>query len=231
MIELRDVGHVYSARTPWARRALQGVELSIGPGEGVLVAGPNGSGKSTLAWILAGLVVPSEGTADMDGRPLWEAGTKVGLAFQHARLQLFRSTVGRDVAYGSDLDDDEVAEALRLVGLDPGEVRDRRIDELSGGQQRRVALAGLLARHPELLVLDEPFAGLDAAGRATLIDVVQRLRTTAGLTVVVVSHDYEEADRFAERALLLEDGRVTVDAPVVDALSDGRLASVLEAPA
>lgn len=213
MIELRGVGHVYSRGTPWARRALSGVDLDIGIGEGLLVVGPNGSGKSTLAWILAGLTVPSEGSALMDGEPLDTVGPRSTMLFQHARLQLFRSTVAADVAWGGGVEEEAVDPALRLVGLDPAEVRGRRIDELSGGQQRRVALAGLMARRPELLVLDEPFSGLDAEGRSTLVEVLGRLRAS-GTAVVVVSHDYEGAEDYVSRVVALEDGRVVIDSPV-----------------
>jgi energy-coupling factor transporter ATP-binding protein EcfA2 len=213
MIELRGAGHVYSRRSPWARRALADVDLDIGIGEGLLVVGPNGSGKSTLAWILAGLTLPSEGTAEMDGEPLDTVGARVAISFQHSRLQLFRSTVASDIAWGQGIGPDDVDPALRLVGLDPTEVRDRRIDELSGGQQRRVALAGLMARRPDLLVLDEPFSGLDSAGRATLIEVVARLRAN-GTSIVVVSHDYEDAAAYAARVVALDDGRVVRDGPV-----------------
>jgi energy-coupling factor transporter ATP-binding protein EcfA2 len=218
VIELRGVGHVYSPRSPWAQRALEGVDLDVGLGEGVLVIGANGSGKSTLAWILAGLLVPGEGSALMDGGPLDKAGGRVAISFQHARLQLFRSTVASDVAWGRGVEESDVDPALEAVGLDPGEVRDRRIDQLSGGQQRRVALAGLLARRPELLILDEPFAGLDQEGHDTLVSVLGRLRAN-GLSVVVVSHDYEDAEAFSDRTVVLEGGRVTQDAPTSQVLA------------
>ena len=217
MIELRGVGHVYSRGSPWARRALADVDLDIGLGEGILVIGPNASGKSTLAWVLAGLLVPSEGTATLDGEPIDTVGEKVVISFQHARLQLFRSTVARDIEWANGVTADDVDPALRLVGLDPAELRERRIDELSGGQQRRVALAGLLARRPEVLVLDEPFSGLDHEGRSTLVEVLGRLRAN-GMSVIVMSHDYEDAAEYAARVLALEDGRVVLDAPVAAAL-------------
>ena len=223
MIELRGVGHVYSRGTPWAHRALEDVDLDIAVGQGVLVVGANGSGKSTLAWIMAGLVVPWEGTATIEGEPLDKAGSKVAISFQHARLQLFRETVGRDIAWSDAVTEDDVDPALRFVGLDPDAVRDRRIDELSGGQQRRVALAGLLARRPELLILDEPFSGLDHEGRSTLWTLLGRLRTN-GTAVVVVSHDYEGAPEYADRVVTLDGGRIVADEPADRALQ--RLAQV-----
>jgi energy-coupling factor transport system ATP-binding protein len=210
LVHLSGVGHVYGRGSPWAHRALSAVDLTIAAGEGVLIVGANGSGKSTLAWVLAGLLVPSEGTAMLGDRPIDECLAQLGLAFQHARLQLLRSTVRADVQAASGADDAGVADALRLVGLEPDESADRRIDQLSGGQQRRVALAGLLAGHPRLLVLDEPFAGLDGPGRDGLIAVLSGLRAD-GMTVVIVSHDFEGADRVVDRVVSLDRGRIVSD--------------------
>jgi energy-coupling factor transport system ATP-binding protein len=136
---------------------------------------------------------------------------QVALSFQHARLQLLRSKVGSDIRAAAGVGDQEAAAALELVGLDAAEFAGRAIDQLSGGQQRRVALAGLLARQPRVLVLDEPFAGLDNSSRVGLIDVLDRLRAETRLTVVVISHDLEGADRLAERVIILREGRVVDD--------------------
>jgi energy-coupling factor transport system ATP-binding protein len=214
LLELREVGHVYSAGTPWAHRALEGVDLTISEGEGLLVVGHNGSGKSTLAWILAGVLLPTEGDALLDGRPVDESVGRVALSFQHARLQLLRNTIRSDIKAASGVDDAGVAENLRLVGLNPDLFADRLIDQLSGGQQRRVALAGLLARKPRVLVLDEPFAGLDEQGRAGLIEVLARLQTESGLTLILISHDVEGADQLAPRVVALDKGHVVTDGPV-----------------
>jgi energy-coupling factor transport system ATP-binding protein len=216
VLVLDGVGHVYSAGTPWAHRALHDVNLRLADGARVIVVGPNGSGKSTLAWILAGLLIPSEGTITLDGGPLSIAESHTAMAFQHARLQLLRPAVAEDIHFGLDIDDDAVDRALTDVGLDPARFRDRRIDELSGGEQRRVALAGVLARKPRVLVLDEPLAGLDAPSREALVQVMGRLPGT--LTSIVVTHDTEDAERIAERALLLGDGAVTADGPVAEVL-------------
>ena len=175
-VRLRGVGHVYGARTPWEHRALDGVDLDLAPGEGLLVVGRNGSGKSTLAWVLAGLLVPTEGGAWLDDQPLHRCVGRVGLTFQHARLQLLRSRVREDVRAAAGADGAQADAALELVGLDRGRFGDRRVDELSGGQQRRAALAGVLATRSPVLVLDEPFAGMDAGGRAELIEVLAHLR-------------------------------------------------------
>ena len=213
---LDGVGHVYSAGTPWAHRALQDVNLTLVDGARVIIVGPNGSGKSTLAWILAGLLTPSEGTITLDDGPLSIAESHTAMAFQHARLQLLRPSVAEDVRFGLDIDDAAVDAALVDVGLEPERFRARRIDELSGGEQRRVALAGVLARRPRVLVLDEPLAGLDAPSREALVQVLGRL--PSGLMTIVVTHDTEDAERIADRALMLGNGRVTVDGPVTDML-------------
>src|SRR5947209_6198988 len=216
MLVLDGVGHVYSAGTPWAHSALRDVNLRFADGTRVIVVGPNGSGKSTLAWILAGLLVPSEGRITLDDGPLSIAESHTAMAFQHARLQLLRPTVAEDVHFGLDIDDDAVYGALSDVGLDPARFRERRIDELSGGEQRRVALAGVLVRKPRVLVLDEPLAGLDAPSREALVQVLGRL--PRDLTTVVVTHDTEDAERIADRALVLADGAVTADGAVAEVL-------------
>jgi energy-coupling factor transport system ATP-binding protein len=212
VLELRGVGHVYAWGTPWATRALEGVDLELESGEGVLVLGNNGSGKSTLAWILAGLLHPSEGRATIDGQPIDHAVGRVGLAFQHARLQLLRSTVASDIAAASGAGPEVVPMALASVGLDPAAFSHRRVDELSGGEMRRVALAGIVARHPGVIVLDEPFAGLDDAGRFSLGGLLLRLRQESGITVVIVSHDDDLPDGLISRIVELERGRIR-DAP------------------
>ncbi len=216
LVRMRGVGYVYARRSPWAHRALSELDLDVERGEGLVVCGHNGSGKSTLAWIMAGLLIPTEGEATLEGQPLPECVGQVGVAFQHARLQLFRPTVYGDVAFGADLDRDMVAGALTEVGLDPVEMSERRIDELSGGQQRRVALAGLLVRRPRLLVLDEPLAGLDDETRSTLVTVLARLRDHHGVATVVVSHDLDAAPGLAERLVVIDHGHLVTDASVLD---------------
>jgi energy-coupling factor transporter ATP-binding protein EcfA2 len=215
-VRLRDVGHVYAQGTPWAQAALRHVDLDIRRGEGVLVVGGNGSGKSTLAWILAGLLRPTSGDCEVDGTPVHEQIGTVGVAFQHARLQVQRATVGRDVEQAGHVDRLAAESALRLVGLDPVQLWDRAVDELSGGQLRRVALAGLLTRVPRVLVLDEPLAGLDDASRVGLLAVLADLRANHGLTLIVISHDLEGAGEICDRVVRLESGLVVADDVLVD---------------
>jgi energy-coupling factor transport system ATP-binding protein len=210
-LELCGVQHTYGAGTPWAQPALGGIDLAIGPREGVLIVGGNGSGKSTLAWIMAGVLRPSRGVARLGDRPVSEQVGAVGLAFQHARLQLQRATVAADLRAAGAADDAAVGTALASVGLDVGEIGDRRIDELSGGQQRRVALAGILARRPKVLVLDEKMAGLDQPSQEGLVGLLADLRLRSGLTVVVISHDLEGMDRVCDRLVRLDHGRVVAD--------------------
>ncbi|MGD0440876.1 MAG: DUF2232 domain-containing protein [Acidimicrobiales bacterium] len=205
-LRLRELGYVYANGTPWARRALEGIDLDLQKGEGIVVTGDNGSGKSTLAWILAGLLVPTEGEVLLEGRPVVAGTGAVGISFQHARLQLIRPTVLSDVAYGADKD--RATAALRSVGLDPVTMGPRRVDELSGGEQRRVALAGLLVRDPVLLVLDEPYAGLDDEAREGLASILASLRDERGIATVVVSHDLDNAELLGDRMVTLEAGRV-----------------------
>src|SRR5437764_11340508 len=137
MLVLDGVGHVYSAGTPWAHRALQDVNLRFSDGARVIVVGPNGSGKSTLAWILAGLLTPSEGKVTLDDGPLSIAESHTAMAFQHARLQLLKPTVVEDERFGLDVDDEVVDRALTDVGFDPERFRARRLGQLSGGAPRR----------------------------------------------------------------------------------------------
>ncbi|WP_242606752.1 DUF2232 domain-containing protein [Protofrankia symbiont of Coriaria ruscifolia] len=216
LVCLDGVGQVYSPRSPWARRALSGISFCLDSGEAVLIRGRNGSGKSTLAAVLAGLLSPSEGEAHLGGRPLTACPGEIGLAVQHSRLQLLAPTVGADVCAAAGVDAAAADEALAAVGLDPELFRDRRVEDLSGGQMRRAALAGLIACRPRLMILDEPLAGLDAPSRRILIDVLVNLRIRTGLTLVVVSHDLDGMACLTERMLVLDAGRLVHDGPFTD---------------
>jgi energy-coupling factor transport system ATP-binding protein len=208
VLELAGVGHEYGSGTPWANAALRDISFTVHQGDGLLIHGGNGSGKSTLAWIMAGLTVPTTGTCLLDGRPTYEQVGAVALSFQAARLQLMRSRVDLEVASAagfSPKDHQRVATALAVVGLDSTLAR-RRIDQLSGGQMRRVVMAGLLARSPRALILDEPLAGLDAATQRGLLRLLEELRREQGLTVVVISHDFAGLEELCPRTLDLRDG-------------------------
>lgn len=208
VLELAGVGHEYSSRTPWAKTVLRGIDFVVAHGDGVLIHGGNGSGKSTLAWIMAGLTSPTSGVCLIDGKPADQNVGAVGLSFQAARLQLMRSHVGLEVASAarfSQHDEARVAAALESVGLDP-ELADRRIDELSGGQMRRVVLAGLLARSPRALILDEPLANLDSGAQRDLVQLLAALRRDRALTVVALSQDAAGLRDVCPRTVRLRDG-------------------------
>ncbi|WP_267641910.1 energy-coupling factor ABC transporter ATP-binding protein [Haloarchaeobius amylolyticus] len=223
MIQTRDLVHRFGDH-----RALDGVSLSIPDGEFVLVVGPNGSGKTTLVRHFNGLLAPDEGAVVVDDTPVAEdpvaARTSVGMVFQHARDQLVASTVGGDVAFGPENlglareeIDRRVAESLDAVGMTGRE--DERVDELSGGEQSRVAIAGALAMEPNHLVLDEPFAGLDQRARRSVLDRLDALHAE-GTSVVVVTHDLRDLFERAERVVAMADGRVVGDGTPDDVADD-----------
>jgi energy-coupling factor transport system ATP-binding protein len=208
VLELNGVSHEYGSGTPWATTALRDITFSVHEGDGLLIHGLNGSGKSTLAWIMAGLAVPTVGECLLDGAPVAGQVGAVAISFQAARLQLMRSRVDLEIASAAGFSVRErgrVATALSTVGLDPALAK-RRIDQLSGGQMRRVVLAGLLARSPRALILDEPLAGLDAASQRGLLRLLEDLRRRAGLTIVVISHDFSGLEDLCPRTLHLHDG-------------------------
>lgn len=208
VLELVRVGHEYASGTPWSQTALRDVSFAVHEGDGLLIHGGNGSGKSTLAWIMAGLTVPTTGACLLDGRPTTDQVGAVALQFQAARLQLMRARVDLEVASAagfSPADHARVTAALAAVGLDAA-LATRRIDQLSGGQMRRVVLAGLLARSPRVLILDEPLAGLDAASQRGLVQLLAQRRRDTGLTVVVISHDFAGLQELCPRTLHLRNG-------------------------
>ena len=209
------VAHTYDLGTPWEKPVLRDVSLILDPGQAMLITGDNGSGKTTLSRVLTGLLVPTWGRVTLGGRPMQRCVGDVALSMQFARLQLQRPSVRSDILAAAghgprigtgsthrkgmisrEEGDRIVAEAMELVGLDPA-LASRGIDDLSGGQMRRVALAGLFASHPSVLILDEPMAGLDAASRDLLISVLDE-RRRAGLSILVISHDLEGMDSLCD---------------------------------
>ena len=237
LIQIQDLVHTYAPGTPLERTALHGMSLEIGPGERVGIVGRTGSGKSTLVQHLAGLLQPTSGRVWLDGVAAHERTAtaraqrrRVGLAFQYPEHQIFEQTVFREVAFGPrnlGLNDEEVTTrvrwALEMVGLDPTAVEGRIPFTLSGGEMRRVALASILAMRPEVLILDEPTAGLDPRGRRELLGRVQAWQEETGPTLILVSHNLEELARVVERVALLDGGKVVADGPVRQVLSDGEL--------
>ncbi|WP_239003537.1 ATP-binding cassette domain-containing protein [Nocardia panacis] len=213
ILELRDVRHTYNRGTPWEAPALHGVELTVRRGEALLVVGGNGSGKSTLAWIIAGLIEPSSGRCELGGKPVARQLGRVELAFQHSRLQLQKETVGAEIADwgGRATGSGAVGRALDAVGLARA-LAAHSIEELSGGQAKRVVLAAIVASHAPVVVLDEPLAGLDPEGRADIVELLARLRDS-GLTLIVISHDVADMAALCDRTVHLRDGRILESEP------------------
>jgi energy-coupling factor transport system ATP-binding protein len=216
-VELENVRHVYAPGTPFEVEALRGVSLTVEPREVLGIVGGTGSGKSTLVQHLNLLLVPTSGRVLVDGvdartLPKNELRRRVGLVFQFPEAALFAPTVEEDVAFAprrQGLDEEEVRERVRetLALLGAGHLAGRPPFALSGGEKRRVAIAGVLAMAPEVLVLDEPTAGLDPAAREDLLGVVRSLRES-GTSVVMVSHDLDEVAEVADRVCVLEAGEV-----------------------
>ena len=224
ILQIQHLTHTYGIGTPFQRSAVEDMSFDVYEGEFLGVIGHTGSGKSTLIQHLNGLLKPTEGQILLGGRDIWAEPKKirqvrfrVGLVFQYPEYQLFEETVYKDVAFGpsnqgktGDELDHCVREAARLVGI-----RDDQMDkspfELSGGQKRRVALAGVLAMEPEVLILDEPTAGLDPAGRENLMANIRDYHRHKGSTVVLVSHSMDEIARNVDRILVLKNAHILME--------------------
>lgn len=223
VLEVQDLTHIYSAGTPFERTALEHVSFSLNKGEFLGIIGHTGSGKSTLMQHLNGLLKPTEGTVRLDGTDIWsdKAFTRscrfrVGLVFQYPEYQLFEETVYKDIAFGPGnmgLSGPEVEARVRraaaFCGIEEAWLS-RSPFELSGGQKRRVAIAGVLAMEPKVIVLDEPAAGLDPEGRDTILGQIHRYHKETGTTVVLVSHSMEDVARYADRVLVLNAGKIAM---------------------
>lgn len=223
-VEVRDLSHVYNEDSPFSAAALKGVSLTIADGEFLAVIGHTGSGKSTLIQHLNGLIRPTGGTVVVDGMDIADKGTnlrevrrRVGLVFQYPEYQLFEETVYRDIAFGpknmklSDAEVDErVREAARFVGISE-DLFEKSPLELSGGQKRRIAIAGVIAMRPHVLILDEPMAGLDPGGCEGILRNITDYRRETGSTVLFVTHSMDDAARIADRLIVFHDGGIAMD--------------------
>ncbi|MBS3901851.1 MAG: energy-coupling factor transporter ATPase [Dethiobacter sp.] len=239
LLKLRNVSYTYMPGTPFEVTALKNITLDIHQGEYLAIIGQTGSGKSTLIQHLNGLLLPSTGEVYLDGeqvnkdkKRLAAFRRRIGLLFQFPEQQLFEENVASDVAFGPknlDLNDQEIAErverALRLVGLNLTEVGDRSPFTLSGGQMRRVAMAGVLAMEPDVVILDEPAAGLDPRSKAEILNQIDALHREHKMTVVLVSHSMEDVASRAERLIVLADGEIKLAGSPADVFQD---AAVLE---
>lgn len=232
-IVIEHVSHIYGLGTPFAAKALEDCSLEVQEGEFLGLVGHTGSGKSTLVQHMNGLLKPHSGRVVVDEqdlsklKALRDVRRKVGLVFQYPEHQLFEETVERDVGFGPrslGMADDAVRErvrrALEMVGLDYREVASRSPFELSGGQRRRVAVAGVLAMEPKYVVLDEPTASLDPRGRRDMLDHIERLHREEGVTVVLVSHDMNEVARLADRVIVMDRGRIVMDGAPAQVFDD-----------
>ena len=245
ILQVKDLTHTYGAGTPFQRSAVAHMSFDVNEGEFLGIIGHTGSGKSTLIQHLNGLLQPPAGEILLRGKNIWaepkkirEVRFKVGLVFQYPEYQLFEETVYKDIAFGpanqgktGDERDYAVREAAKLVGI-----RDDQLEkspfELSGGQKRRVALAGVLAMEPEVLVLDEPTAGLDPAGRENLMANIRDYRRNKGKTIILVSHSMDEIARNVDRILVLKNAHVLMQGTPAEVFARGEelLSAGLDVP-
>lgn len=220
-IKLENISYVYGAGTPYEIHALDNVNLEIKTGRVTGIIGHTGSGKSTLMQLLNGLERPTSGTVYLDGNDIWtnpkkiaQIRFKVGLVMQYPEYQLFEETVAKDIAYGPTnmgLDkqeiDKRVLSAAQIVGL-TSELLEKSPFDLSGGEKRRAAIAGVMAMTPDVLVLDEPAAGLDPVGRATIFNAITKYKEETGATIIIVSHSMEDMARMCDDMVVMAGGRV-----------------------
>lgn len=232
ILETKNLSYVYSDGTPFRVTAINNVNISIEKGEFVGIIGHTGSGKSTLVQHLNGLLTPSSGEVLLDGKNINEskitrrqARFKVGLCFQYPEYQLFESTVYKDISFGpknmglsEDEIDNRVKQAADFVGLKPNMLNKSPFD-LSGGEKRRVAIAGVMAMEPEILILDEPSAGLDPRGRDMIAEMISSYRKTTGSTVIIVSHSMEDVAKSADKVLVMNKSEVEMFGTVNEVFS------------
>ena len=224
ILEVKNLNYIYSAGTPFEHKALDNVNFSVNRGEFIGIIGHTGSGKSTLMQQLNGLLKPTSGTVLLDGKDIWsdkkltrQARFRVGLVFQYPEYQLFEETVYRDIAFGprnmglsAEEVDRRVREAAGFVGLTEAQLEVSPFD-LSGGQKRRVAIAGVIAMEPEVLILDEPTAGLDPIGRAEILGNIEAYRKAKNATIMMVSHSMEDVARLTDRLLVMNGSKLAMD--------------------
>ncbi len=223
-LEVKNLTHIYSAGTPFEHVALENVSLQIARGEFVGVIGHTGSGKTTLMQHLNGLLKPTSGSVLLDGKDIWadkrstrQARFRVGLVFQFPEYQLFEETVYKDIAFGprnmglsaAEIDR-RVKEAAAFVGISEDQLNASPFD-LSGGQKRRVAIAGVIAMEPEMLILDEPTAGLDPVGREEILNNIEAYRRAKNATIMMVSHSMNDVARLADRLLVMNGAHLALD--------------------
>lgn len=238
-IELKNVSYTYMPKTPFERLALDDISITIPEGKITAIAGHTGSGKSTLIQHFNGLLKPNKGTVLVDGVDIGKknaeakaARRKVGIVFQYPEYQLFEETIAKDIAFGPmniGCNDEETLErvkgAMAFVNLDYNKYAHRSPFQLSGGQKRRAAIAGILALQPKYLVLDEPTAGLDPKGRESLMERFRQLHKERDITIVLISHNMDNIASYADNVIILNKGKVTMEAAPDEAFSQNELIS------
>lgn len=236
ILELKDINFVYGKKTPYEIKALDNINLSIEQGYITGVIGHTGSGKSTLIQLFNGLVKADSGDVIVEGKSIWEKPKEiskirflVGMVMQYPEYQLFADTVREDIAFGPKnmgLSDDEIEkrimESIAFCGLS-ADVLDKSPFDLSGGQKRRVALAGVMAMNPKVLVLDEPAAGLDPKGRREILGGIKEYQRKSGTSVIIVSHSMEDMAMYCDRAIVMSHGRVLLHGTCKEVFSRHRL--------
>ena len=234
VLEVKNLTHTYSGNTPFVNDAVSNVSFTVEKGEILGIIGHTGSGKSTLVQHLNGLLKPTDGQVLFSGEDIWEnpkeirkIRSKVGLVFQYPEYQLFEETVYADIAFGPKnmgLDGDEldsrIKEICRIVGVKP-EYMEKSPFDLSGGEKRRVAIAGVMAMRPEVIVFDEPTAGLDPKGRENVIKIIKDYREATGATVIIISHSMEDMAVLADKLLVMNKGNLCMFDTVEKVFSRG----------
>ena len=237
-ITCKNLSHIYGKNTPFEYYALKNVNLDIQEGSFTAIIGQTGSGKSTFIQHINALLLPTDGQITIDKytisskekpEKLKQLRKKSGLVFQFPEYQLFEETIAEDIAFGpknlglsADEVDERVRDAMKFVGLDYDTYAERSPFHLSGGQMRRVAIAGVVAMDPDFLVLDEPSAGLDPFGREEIFEEIIRLHKEKGITVILVSHNMEDISRMASRLVVLDKGRIVLDGEPMDIFNNHR---------
>lgn len=245
LIELCDINYVYNKGTPYEVHALKNINLGINSGEITGIIGHTGSGKSTLVQLLNGILKPTGGMVKIEGKDIWEQPKKIrdvrfkaGVVMQYPEYQLFAETVYEDIAFGPrnmELDESQVKErvekAVEFSDL-PLDLMNRSPFDLSGGQKRRVALAGIIAMNPSILILDEPAAGLDPGGRKEILSGIKKYQRESGISVLIVSHSMEDMAYYCDRIIVMSSGMVTLDGTCADVFSrqDELIALGLDVP-
>lgn len=235
-IEVKNLSHIYSKGTVFEHIALEDVSFEVGPHDFIGIIGHTGSGKSTLIQHINRLLVPTSGTIVVNNIninepnvPMKEIVKRVGIVFQYPEYQLFEETVYKDVSFGpKNLGYDEekvdflVKQSIEIIGLDYEEIKDKSPFELSGGQKRRVAIAGVIAMKPPILILDEPTSGLDPMGRREMLDMIKNMNKQLGMCIILVTHSMDDVAEYADKIMVFSSGRLMKYGPPAEVFADSK---------